>query len=39
LLVVMLIPVLADLPLYMAFMADMVGAGFILALSGFSLYC
>jgi uncharacterized membrane protein YoaT (DUF817 family) len=35
----MLIQVLTDLPLYMAFMAATVGAGFILALSGFSLYC
>jgi formate hydrogenlyase subunit 4 len=34
LLVTLLIPVLTDFPLYMAFMADMVGVGFILALSG-----
>ncbi|EQD62893.1 NADH-quinone oxidoreductase subunit H [Metallibacterium sp.] len=34
LLVTLLIPVLTDYPLFMAFMADMVGAGFILALSG-----
>ena len=35
LLVTLLIPVLTSYPLFMAFMADMVGAGFILALSGF----
>lgn len=35
LLVTLLIPVLTAYPLFMAFMADMVGAGFILALSGF----
>ena len=33
--VVLLIPVLTAYPLYLAFMADMVGAGFILALGGF----
>lgn len=35
LLVTLLIPVLTAYPLFMAFMADMVGAGFILALGGF----
>ncbi|MFT4063962.1 respiratory chain complex I subunit 1 family protein [Paraburkholderia sp.] len=35
LVVTLLIPVLTAYPLFMAFMADMVGAGFILALSGF----
>lgn len=35
LLVTLLIPVLTAYPLFMAFMADMVGAGFILALAGF----
>lgn len=35
LLVTLLIPVLTAYPLFMAFMADMVGAGFILALPGF----
>lgn len=39
LIVVALIPVLTDFPLYMAFMADMVGVGFILALSGFFTAC
>ena len=39
LIVVTLIPVLTDFPLYMAFMADMVGAGFILALAGFFTAC
>lgn len=34
LLVTLLIPVLTAYPLFMAFMADMVGAGFILALAG-----
>lgn len=33
--VVLLIPVLTAYPLYLAFMADMVGAGFVLALGGF----
>ncbi len=33
--VVLLIPVLTSYPLYLAFMADMVGVGFILALGGF----
>ncbi len=33
--VVLLIPVLTSYPLFLAFMADMVGAGFILALGGF----
>ena len=33
--VTLLIPVLTDYPLFWAFMADMVGAGFILALGGF----
>jgi formate hydrogenlyase subunit 4 len=35
LIVSLLIPVLTDYPLFWAFMADMVGAGFILALAGF----
>ncbi|HTT13929.1 MAG TPA: NADH-quinone oxidoreductase subunit H [Burkholderiaceae bacterium] len=35
LVVTLLIPVLTAYPLFMAFMADMVGAGFILALAGF----
>lgn len=35
LVVTLLIPVLTSYPLFMAFMADMVGAGFILALAGF----
>jgi len=35
LIVTLLIPVLTAYPLFMAFMADMVGAGFILALGGF----
>jgi formate hydrogenlyase subunit 4 len=35
LIVTLLIPVLTAYPLFMAFMADMVGAGFILALAGF----
>lgn len=34
-LVALLIPVLTSYPLFMAFMADMVGAGFVLALGGF----
>jgi formate hydrogenlyase subunit 4 len=33
--VALLIPVLTDYPLFFAFMADMLGAGFILALGGF----
>ena len=33
--VVLLIPVLTAYPLFLAFMADMVGAGFVLALGGF----
>jgi len=33
--VTLLIPVLTDYPLFWAFMADMVGAGFVLALGGF----
>jgi formate hydrogenlyase subunit 4 len=33
--VTLLIPVLTTYPLYLAFMADMVGAGFVLALGGF----
>ena len=33
--VTLLIPVLTSYPLYLAFMADMVGVGFILALGGF----
>ena len=33
--VALLIPVLTDYPLFWAFMADMVGAGFVLALAGF----
>ncbi|WP_297056747.1 NADH-quinone oxidoreductase subunit H [Thermosulfurimonas sp.] len=33
--VTLLIPVLTDYPLFWAFMADMVGAGFVLALAGF----
>ncbi len=33
--VVLLIPVLTSYPLFLAFMADMVGVGFILALGGF----
>lgn len=33
--VALLIPVLTDYPLFWAFMADMVGAGFILGLGGF----
>jgi len=33
--VALLIPVLTDYPLFWAFMADMVGAGFVLALGGF----
>lgn len=33
--VTMLIPVLTDFPLFFAFMADMLGVGFILALGGF----
>lgn len=35
LIVALLIPVLTDYPLFFAFMADMLGAGFILALGGF----
>lgn len=34
-LVTLLIPVLTNYPLFWAFMADMVGAGFVLALGGF----
>lgn len=34
-LVVLLIPVLTDYPLFFAFMGDMIGAGFILSLGGF----
>ncbi len=37
LLVALLIPVLADFPLFWAFMGDMVAAGFILAAGGFFL--
>lgn len=33
--VTLLIPVLTDYPLFFAFMADMVGGGFVLALGGF----
>ena len=33
--VTLLIPVLTSYPLFLAFMADMVGAGFVLALGGF----
>ena len=33
--VTLLIPVLTDYPLFWAFMADMVGGGFVLALAGF----
>ncbi|NOX15848.1 MAG: formate hydrogenlyase subunit 4 [Epsilonproteobacteria bacterium] len=33
--VTLLIPVLTDYPLFWAFMSDMVGAGFVLALGGF----
>jgi len=33
--VTLLIPVLTDYPLFFAFMADMLGAGFVLALGGF----
>ncbi len=33
--VVLLIPVLTSYPLFLAFMADMVGVGFVLALGGF----
>lgn len=39
LIVTTLIPVLTDFPLAFAFMADMVGAGFILAASGFFTAC
>ncbi|MGC8552309.1 MAG: respiratory chain complex I subunit 1 family protein [Phycisphaerae bacterium] len=35
LLVTMLIPVLTDYPLFFAFMGDMIGGGFVLALAGF----
>ncbi|NNN21311.1 MAG: formate hydrogenlyase subunit 4 [Acidimicrobiales bacterium] len=35
----LLIPVLTDYPLFLAFMADMVGVGFVLALSSFFATC
>ena len=33
--VTLLIPVLTDYPLFFAFMGDMLGGGFVLALAGF----